>query len=135
MTVDTLFVYGTLRRHTGHPMQRLLAGEATCLGPASWQGRLYRVAHYPAAVPSADPKERIVGEIWRLNEPERLLSQLDRYEECGPGFPEPTEYVRQIHRVRDTAGRELAVWVYVYNRPVEGLERILSGDFLAAGDR
>ncbi|TYO97525.1 gamma-glutamylcyclotransferase (GGCT)/AIG2-like uncharacterized protein YtfP [Geothermobacter ehrlichii] len=131
MTIDTLFVYGTLRRDAGHPMHRLLTELAVCLGPASWQGRLYRVADYPGAIPSVYPHERVIGEIWRLKEPERLLPLLDQYEECGPGFPEPTEYVRELHRVQGAAGRSLRAWVYVYNRPVAGLERIPSGDFLA----
>lgn len=127
-----LFVYGTLRQGGDNPMHDFLARESDFIAHATWQGRLYRVDFYPGAVPSDDPAARVHGEVYRLRRPMFALADLDRYEACGPGFAAPTEYLRELHPVRLRDGREVLAWVYVYNRPVEGLELITSGDFFAS---
>ena len=48
----------------------------------------------------------------------------------GPGFPEPTEYVRRMLSVTLADGAASRAWTYVYNWPVAGLPRIASGRFL-----
>lgn len=117
-----LFVYGLLRSDVGGPMQPALAAAARLVGRASWRGRLYRVAEFPGAVPCA-AEEFVVGELYELgDEAAALLEQLDAYEQV------PGDYLR----VRSTVacvGREYAAWVYVWNHPTDGLERIDSGDF------
>ena len=81
-----LFVYGTLMRGFDNPMARRLRAEAAFVGPASCVGRLYLVAEYPGLVTSADPSERVHGELFRLVDPgQDLLAALDDYEGCGPG--------------------------------------------------
>ncbi|MEW6646501.1 MAG: gamma-glutamylcyclotransferase family protein [Pseudomonadota bacterium] len=127
-----LFVYGTLRQGGANPMHDFLARESDFIAHATWQGRLYRVDFYPGAVPSDDPAEVVHGEVYRLRRPLFALAELDRYEACGPGFALPTEYVRELRQVRLHNGHTIAAWVYVYNRPVEGLELIPGGDFFAA---
>lgn len=124
-----LFVYGTLRKDGANPMHDFLARESDFVAHATWQGRLYRVDFYPGAVPSDDPAHAVHGEVYRLRRPMFALADLDRYEACGPGFAVPTEYLRELHPVRLRDGREVQAWVYVYNRPVGGLELISSGDF------
>jgi len=120
-----------LRRDSGSPAHDWLAQRADALGAAWIQGRLYRIAHYPGLLLSDDPAERVVGELYALREPETVLAGLDRYEGCGPGFAEPTEYVRCPHPVRLMDGSRCAAWVYLYNRPVAEAARIAGGDFLA----
>lgn len=132
---EHLFVYGSLRRSVAHPMHRILARHATPLGPAVWQGRLYRVGWYPGAVASDNAADRVHGEVYRLRAPRLVLPPLDRFENCGPGFPAPTEFVRERHAVRRPDGRSLQVWIYVYRRPVDRLHRIAGGDFLAGNFR
>lgn len=129
-----LFVYGTLRRKGGGRMHRLLARHGTFVGEASYQGRLYRIAHYPGVVPSDDPADRVRGEIYRLRRPASLLPRLDAYERCGPGFRRPTEYVRRSLEIRLAGGGSLSAWVYLYNLPVAGLRRVPGGDFRPVGD-
>ncbi len=124
-----LFVYGTLRRGAS-PMARLLRSGARYLGPATIRGRLYLIRHYPGAVPSEDPVERVHGELHRLLDP-ALLLHLDDYEECSARHPPPHEYRREAVRVLCPAGAGVTAWAWLYNRPVEGLEPIPSGDFLA----
>jgi gamma-glutamylcyclotransferase (GGCT)/AIG2-like uncharacterized protein YtfP len=62
--------------------------------------------------------------------PEELLGELDMYEACGEGFPEPTEYLRQLIEVALPDGTAGKAWTYIYNWPVTGLPRIASGRFL-----
>jgi gamma-glutamylcyclotransferase (GGCT)/AIG2-like uncharacterized protein YtfP len=52
------------------------------------------------------------------------------YEACGEGFPEPTQYIRQMLSVRLTDGSASEAWTYLYNWPVANLTRIESGRFL-----
>src|ERR1700754_1734909 len=96
MISDRLFVYGTLMRGYVHPMARMLSANAEYLGEASCRGRLYMVKHYPGLVLSDAPGEIVHGELYRLREAEPLLREFDMYEACGEGFPEPTQYVRQM---------------------------------------
>lgn len=115
-----LFVYGLLRNDVGGPMQPVLAAAARLVGPASWRGRLYRVAEFPGAVPS-DEDEFVVGELYELASDE-LLAALDAYEEV------PDDYLR-VRSTVTCAGREFTAWVYVWNRSTDGLTHIASGDF------
>jgi gamma-glutamylcyclotransferase (GGCT)/AIG2-like uncharacterized protein YtfP len=130
MTSDRLFVYGTLMRGYVHPMAKLLSANADFLGEASCRGRLYRVKHYPGLVLSDDLSEIVHGELYRLRDPDALLREFDMYEACGEGFPEPTQYVRQMFFVTLADGSQSEAWTYIYNWPVAKLELIESGRFL-----
>ena len=131
MNLECLFVYGTLRRGAGHPMAELLADHGDFIGAACCQGRLFHIDYYPGLVPSEDPSHQVKGDVYALRDPAGLLPRLDEYEECGPGFPEPAEYVREWRTVVLMDGRVLSAWVYIYNRDTEILPEIASGDFLA----
>ena len=94
MTPDLLFVYGTLMRGFDHPMARLLAGHADFLGEATCRGRLFLIKHYPGLMLSDTGGDLVHGELFRMRVPDELLRELDMYEACGEGFPEPSEYLR-----------------------------------------
>jgi gamma-glutamylcyclotransferase (GGCT)/AIG2-like uncharacterized protein YtfP len=130
MTSDLLFVYGTLMRGYSHPMARLLSSNADFLGPASCRGRLYKVKHYPGLVLTDDESERVFGELYRLRAVDDLLRAFDMYEACGEGFPEPTQYVRQMLPVTLAEGTARDAWTYIYNWPLSGLTWIETGRFL-----
>jgi gamma-glutamylcyclotransferase (GGCT)/AIG2-like uncharacterized protein YtfP len=130
MTPDLLFVYGTLMRGFEHPMAALLSRSADFLGEARCRGRLYLVKHYPGLLLSDEPGDVVFGELYRLRQPEALLREFDMYEACGEGFVEPTEYVRKMLPVTGDDGAVHEVWTYIYNWPVTGLPRIVSGRFL-----
>ena len=127
---DLLFVYGTLMRGYSHPMARLLSANAEFLGEASCRGRLYRVKHYPGLVLSDEAADVVHGELYRLRAVQDLLREFDMYEACGEGFPEPTQYVRQMLAVTLADGSVGEAWTYIYNWPVAGLSRVESGRFL-----
>jgi len=58
-----------------------------------------------------------------------LLREFDMYEACGEGFPEPTQYVRQMVQVALADGAASEAWTYLYNWEVAHLPRIASGRF------
>ena len=130
MISDRIFVYGTLMRGFDHPMAKLLSRSADFLGEAQCRGRLYLVKHYPGLVLSDAPADIVFGELYRLRARDELLGEFDMYEACGPGFREPTEYVRRMLDVTLADGSVSEAWTYVYNWPVTGLPLIASGKFL-----
>jgi gamma-glutamylcyclotransferase (GGCT)/AIG2-like uncharacterized protein YtfP len=125
-----LFVYGTLMQAYDHPMARLLAENAEPAGEGSCCGQLYQIKHYPGLIASNDSSDRVFGELFRLHETDSLLAQLDEYEGCGPSAPPPTQYIRVVRPIT-LPDRTVDAWTYLYNRPVAGLKRIMSGRFLA----
>lgn len=133
MPAEYLFVYGTLRRGGG--MHRLLAQSSAFVSVAIFQGLLYRIGAYPGAVASANPKHTVVGEVYRLRAPDLLFRRLDRYERCGPGFPQEPAYEREVCTLTLDSGQALRAWIYLYTRPTAGLPPIPSGDFLRRSAR
>ncbi len=128
---NLLFVYGTLRRGCDGAEARRLSTEGEWLGQARLRGLLYRVDWYPALVMDADEMGWVIGDLFRMTDPATILAWLDRYEECGPDFPEPQEYRRVIAEAKGVDGSgAVRAWVYVYMRDTEGLPWIEGGDWL-----
>jgi gamma-glutamylcyclotransferase (GGCT)/AIG2-like uncharacterized protein YtfP len=126
-----LFVYGSLRPGTNSEMFQLLAQQADFVGEARYQGKLYKIDDYPGVVPSANPADLVQGEVYQLHNADFILPQLDDYEECSPGFLQPTEYVRELCELRLQNNQIIKAWLYRYNRPTDALKLLASGDFLA----
>lgn len=124
-----LFVYGTLLRAAARPIHAALVGNADYVGEAFFNGRLYRIGSYPGAVASRHAEDKVFGEVYRLRNAKVLLI-LDDYEGCGPQAVHPTEFVRRPEFVTLANASQIQAWVYVYNRPVDGLDQIRSGSFL-----
>ena len=127
-----LFVYGTLRPGFGGEMAAWLAGVAEYRGRAVARGALYRVDYYPGFVPGEAGE--VVGDLVLLRDAAALLPLIDAHEECTADFPEPHEYRRERLMVEGVMGA-VEAWTYVYAYPVEGLARIVGGDFLASVGR
>ena len=126
-----LFVYGTLRLGTNSEMFQVLARQADFVGKASYQGQLYKIDDYPGAVPSKNKTDLVQGEVYQLHDADFILPQLDQYEECGAGFLQPTEYVRELCELRLQNDQIIQAWFYRYNRATDALELLASGDFVA----
>lgn len=126
-----IFVYGTLRKESATDMYRLLARSADFVGDGYFQGILYKVDYYPGVVPSKNNQDKVLGEVYEIKSDwDSVIEKLDDYEECGPKFPSPTEYIRELCPIEMIDTKTVNAWVYIYNRSVKGLERIESGDFL-----
>lgn len=128
MQSDYIFVYGTLRRACTTGAHQAYLAKAEFIGNAKVRGHLYRVSYYPALVLD-DSAGWVLGEVYRLASPEQL-QLLDAYEECTyPSQPEQ-EYQRKKIAVITDAELSLLAWIYAYQHPIAGLEKITSGDFL-----
>lgn len=128
--MEYVFVYGSLRKGCGHPMHQVLGEGAHLDAMARLPGRLYDLGAYPALVPDATAQGTVLGELYRVPEPGRVLPLLDRYEGCTAEDQDPHEYRRERHTVVLDDGSTRVAWVYVYNRPVAHLEPIPGGDYL-----
>lgn len=128
--LDLLFVYGTLQRQGA--AHQLLVGQASYLGSAWLQGRLYEVSGYPGAVLSDNSRDCIHGELYRMHQPDILLARLDEYEEIGPQYPQPHEYRRMQVSVRTALQKNHTAWTYIYTRCTVNLIRIPSGSWIPA---
>ena len=143
MTRDSirLFVYGTLRRFQREIIEpdafdipesrknaffrsHTLLEKSPCLGMAKTHGILYDVGRYPAMV-SGDGT--VVGEVYEL-EPEQLktIDLLEGYEEK---YPSRSHYIRIRVPVIFEDEKSDEAEVYLYNRIVQGLTLIESGDY------
>lgn len=113
-------------------MSRWLNQRADWIGPGYFQGKLFNLGEYPGVVKSNKAGDQVLGDIYRIGRPKMILATLDRYEQCAIGDPRPHEYARSIEPVMLDPVQTLNAWVYLYNRPIEGLVCITSGDYLAA---
>ena len=120
-----LFVYGTLMLSSGHPMGEKLASEADFCGAAHVQGHLYDFGKWPGLALSADPLDRVFGEMWKLRDT-ASLAWLDEYEGIGPHIAIP-EYERIEHQACVTGAGTRHAQVYVYRWPIDHSRRIFSG--------
>ena len=124
-----LFVYGTLKSDATNPHAQSLHHNAKLVGAAKWPGLLCLVSNYPGAVRSNNSDDVVLGELWKLNNPQSTLSALDEYEECSPTSPSPHEYIRSLETVWQD-DKSYSAWVYIYNLETAHLEKILDGNFL-----
>ncbi len=129
MSWENLFVYGTLRKGTGHPMAKFLAEHALFLSMARARGRLFDLGNYPGMLPPIADQDWVSGELYRLTDPNRVLQELDRYEGCSPLDPRPWYFERVEQIVRTEKGK-IKAWLYYYCRPVSDNRRIWSGEYL-----
>lgn len=107
-----LFVYGTLRPCSGHPMGRVLAHNARALGPATMRGRVSRTGAYPVADAGAQDGW-IHGELFEVRGGQAVWRVLDRYEGC---FAIQPDYARKPVNVWlgcNGRGRWTVAWCYV----------------------
>ena len=131
-----LFVYGTLMRSFTHREAQRFHEGARFIGTARMPGYLYRVSWYPAAVyhpttESQSVNDWVYGELWLITN-NRLLDQIDDYEECTATHPQPHEYVRAMNKIQLIESNQwLTAWVYLYQRDATALQRIADGRFIA----
>ncbi len=130
MTVnsDYLFVYGTLCKGASPNRHEYLLPYCKYVAEASCAGALYWVGAYPGFVASSSAA-KVFGEVYEIHAKSELFARLDDYEQCSNIHPEPREYRRETTRIQLENGAEIDAWIYVYNWPVNQLQKIASGDF------
>ena len=114
-----LFVYGTLTRGSRSPFAALLEARARYIGNAWLRGRLYRLGHFPGAVPDPASKSRIWGNVYFLRDP-MLIAAIDQYEGCGAYEHAVPLFRRESVQVVLGDGKELDAWIYRFTGRTEG---------------
>jgi gamma-glutamylcyclotransferase (GGCT)/AIG2-like uncharacterized protein YtfP len=123
-----LFVYGTLKRRSRHPMARRLAHAARFVGAAHIQGRLYNLGRFPGLKEPRSDGDIIHGDVYDLGENiDALLREMDAYENAES--PPPTPYDRQLTAAALADGRTIQAWVYWYRGSVSESNYIASGSY------
>ncbi len=113
-----MFVYGTLRRCSDHPMAALLRACAEFVGVGLMSGRLYDQGAYPAAVYDEGTPARVVGDVFRLLDA-TVVAELDAYEGVGAHG----EYERRQVPV-EVDGQVRLCWVYLLRKEHMGQQKI-----------
>ena len=134
---DHLFVYGTLRAESTHPMANRLRVAARHIGRGSTPGLLYDFGHYPGAFFAPEQKYRVIGNVFTLGPRSRLLADLDKYEGVTSAQGEEREWPEaegMFHRIAvevalDQGGR-VAAWAYGL-KEMPRARLIGTGDFIA----
>jgi len=110
--VARVFVYGTLRPASGHPMGRVLAHNARRLGRGAIRARRTSVGAYPAIIP--DPAASwLHGEVYAVTGGRRIWSIIDRYEDCHELEPAYERRPIPVWLGPRSAGRWTVAWCYV----------------------
>lgn len=123
-----LFVYGTLKRCSRHPMARKLADATRYFGPAKIAGRLYDLGRFPGLKEARTPHDWVQGDVYDIGANlERTLQDMDAYENAES--PPPTPYEREFATAILADGDEVVVWVYWYRGVVREEHFIASGSF------
>lgn len=112
-------------------MSNFLQKNATPVGEAFFQGKLFDTGNYPAIIPSENPDDQVWGDLFALKNIETVFSKLDHYEGYDTGNVENSLFVRKKLSVKPENKKELESWIYIYNRSVDQFNRIEEGDYLA----
>lgn len=124
-----LFAYGTLRKDYDLPVKTRIGNELQYIGKAKLGACLYDLGHYPGAVKTGRGEE-VIGDVFLLRDPEKVLRVLDKYEGIDDRRPGDGEFVRKKSRVTCRSGKNLTAWVYWYNREPGDRPRIRYKDYL-----
>ena len=120
--MESLFVYGTLRKGFDNEYAAMLARSAHFSGRGKVRGTLYLITHYPGLI-LADGDDWVCGEIYHLDAPGKTLRALDEYEGS-----------EQFKRVAAPVLMDSGAWiqsnVYIYTGDTSGKQRIASGDYV-----
>ncbi len=127
-----LFVYGTLRKGSAHPLAGLLATQGWWRGTATAAGRLHDLGAYPGMTEPAAAGEEVRGDVYELRDPDATLAVLDDYEGCGASQSRTWLYERLLAPVVLDGGDQRTAWVYYYRGSLDGARHLPGGDYLAA---
>jgi len=111
---DYLFVYGTLRKGYDLKVKNRVNDQLQYVGQAKVGAALYDLGRYPGAIRSNKGPE-VIGDVFLVNDPERVLRILDKYEGIEAARPDAAEFIRKKSRVRLRSGQHINAWVYWYN--------------------
>ena len=122
------FFYGTLMTGFDRRRRAGIEGKLRHRRRGCIRASLYDLGIYPAAIP--DPDGCVWGEVYDMDDPGGVLAALDEIEGYREGHIAQSLYTRHLFPVQLDSGETLDAWVYFYNAPLGGAQRIDSGDYL-----
>jgi gamma-glutamylcyclotransferase (GGCT)/AIG2-like uncharacterized protein YtfP len=122
------FFYGTLMTGFDRRRRAGIEGKLRHRRRGWIRASLYDLGIYPAAIP--DPDGCVWGEVYEMEDVPGVLAALDEIEGFREAHPDQSLYTRQLYPVQLETGPVLDAWVYFYNAPLGGAQRIDSGDYL-----
>ncbi len=125
-----LFVYGTLMRGFDNLFAAQLRARATFIAEGFFFGRLYRVSWYPGALYEPESKRKVYGEIYRLLDFQKLILELDEYEDVKDNEADSL-YLRRQVPVRTQNATIYVCSTYLYNQPLADAKLLTNGKFTA----
>src|SRR5919106_4754006 len=125
---ELVFFYGTLMTPFNRPGRGRIDQHLAFVGRGAITAALFDLGLYPAAVPASDGQ--VYGEVFEMLKPDAVLPVLDEIEGYRPDEPEASLYTRVKAPVMLPDGNTSEAWVYFYNAPLGGAQRITSGDYL-----
>jgi len=126
---DYIFVYGLLKSMYDNEAALFIRQHCTLIGVGTTPGRLFDLGTYPGIVYEPNAETIVFGEVFRIDtNKEGLNEYLDQFEECGPEFEQPNEYKKEVIPV-DVNGKVYHASSYLYNRNLDGLKKIDSGNY------
>jgi gamma-glutamylcyclotransferase (GGCT)/AIG2-like uncharacterized protein YtfP len=126
---EYLFVYGTLRSGFDLKLKSRVKTNLQYVGRGKVAASMYDIGKYPGAIQNKTGGE-IIGDVFLLNDPPRVLKILDKYEGISKKAAAHDEFIRQKKQIQLRSGKKLNAWVYWYNQSVEGKLRIKYKDYL-----
>jgi len=129
MEKNYLFAYGFLKTEFhGNLKTKTPAIDGHLFGEGFYTGRIYQVDAYPGVIYDPSLSPHVKGEIFLLNNPDRTLSILDKYEHAKPLITSDPDYERVLRPIH-TASGIIECWVYEYLLPIDPGTELLKGEF------
>jgi len=123
-------VYGTLREgYQQCTVKKEIERDLHYIGAGMINGLLYDLGKYPGAV-EGNQREKIIGDVYRMNNPDRVLEILDQYEGYSIASPNVSEFVRKESKVRLNEEKDIIAWIYWYNGGYRDKILIKNKDYL-----
>lgn len=126
---DYLFVYGTLRRNYDLKLKNKVINHLQYVGQGKVGATLYDIGRYPGAIRDSKGPE-VIGDLFLLTEPERVLKILDKYEGISGAGASSDEFIRKRTSVRLRSGQQKKAWIYWYNSDPKDKKKIRYKDYL-----
>lgn len=128
---EYLFAYGFLKRQFhGSAKTQTPAMDVEYVCDGYFPGRIYRVDVFPGVVWEPENHfKKVKGEVFKINNPEKQLHALDKYENAKPLVQLNPDYERRLRPI-ETPDGAIECWVYEYLKPVNPATEIEFGEFL-----
>ena len=121
-----LFTYGTLMTAFNNPMAVFLRKNSKFIGKCYFKGLLFDLGHYPGAIYDPYQKSKVHGELYQIDNSNKVFKVLDEYE--GIGDFHFDLYKREITPI-NINNEVINAEAYIYNKPSNSLKVIETGDY------